>query len=747
MAFNPHNYIDPNPTYRYYNGEYYLYTPTKTQSYDWGSVGTGGTVEKLTPEQVKSYRLNQNNTFTAAIDPVTFANRAGWTQQDFQSGIQNAFGGFDPNNTTGWQAKSNDLISQAQTLYNQDPTRGDKVFGDVWNTFRNNNPQEIQKLQAQNNPSRPEFTSQTQAGVYGATGQLMNPQQIQNFSMGQNPNSVLPNNNRSLISTTPKTGYIKGYDTNNGYQEVYVPKGVYVPGISATPKQITSASLQGASTTQLPGVAPTGINQAGAMVAGAGTTIAEIMKSLTPPQTEADIKQQSLLDQMASLVGEQANKAADQLTAEQSAGVPQLKEQFAKINAQILSKVAEYNALNADLEGKPISMASIIGAQAQVTRVKAAEIGLLQAQAQGLQGQIEVAQETANRAVDLKYSVISAKLDVYQTQLNALTPTLNREEKQQQMAQQILLDRQKQALQDAKDEEKSIQSLMLKAMESGITDTKILNKISNSKSYNEALGIATPAIAKTVQTEKDLDNQYKQMQIANIRSEIANRGRSSSGGQYDPSEILAYAQQFASTGQIPTNLPKGSFGLVAQVAKEVPKANGTLVNSITGIKDSKLGATEEGDLRKLYNITQNIKELAELDKKRIGGLIPGALGKVFGSNAQAEYLTKRKAIVDDIQRMQSGAALTETEQKFYKDYLPSRFSEALFLGQDSGKKIQNFAKEMNTKLNNALKTNNLSIYGFSQVKVGDQIYTVGDIISNGTQSARVNPDGTLTLIQ
>jgi hypothetical protein len=502
-------------------------------------------------------------------------------------------------------------------------------------------------------------------------------------------------------------------------------------------------------------------------MAGAGTTLSEIIKNLTPPETATDQKQQSLFDQMASLVGKQANKAADQLSVEQSAGLPQLKQQFSEINSQILSKIAEDKALDASYqqanttaEGKSITLESIRGEQAQNYRMylaqknaNAAQVGLLQAQAQGLQGQVETAQNTVNRAIDLKYSTFENELAVRQAQLNALQPTLNKQEKIQAQAQQLLLDQRKEALANEKEKQKQIQNLMVEVASTGVTDQKILNRISSAKTYDDALKIATPLLGQqaAIKNQMDaasfaLDTQYKQAQIANIRSEIANRGRAAQE-TYDPSSILAYAQQYGSTGQIPTGLPKGSFGLVAQVAKELPKQNGTIVNTMTGIKDSKTGSPIQEDLLRLYNITENAKALADLDKKRIGGLAAGVLGKVFGSNAQSEYLTKRKAIVDDIQRMQSGAALSDTEQSFYSDYLPGRFSESLFLGQDSGKKIQNFANEMNTKLQNSLKNNGLSIYGYSDVKVGDQSFKVGDIITQGERAARVNPDGSLTLIQ
>jgi len=215
-------------------------------------------------------------------------------------------------------------------------------------------------------------------------------------------------------------------------------------------------------------------------------------------------------------------------------------------------------------------------------------------------------------------------------------------------------------------------------------------------------------------------------------------------GNVDPN-TLAYAQQYASTGMIPTGLPKGTFGEVARVAKEMPKPVGTIVSNITGVKDSKTGVQIQDDFTRLYNITENVKKLEELDKKRIGGLVSGVFGKVLGSKNQAKYLSLRKAIVDDIQRMQSGAALTEPEQDFYEEYLPGRYSETFFLGVDSKEKIKIFSTIMNDKLKNGLSSNGLSIYGYSTVMVGEKEYRVGETIGEGDLKGVVLPDGQISV--
>ena len=53
-GLSPHNYISPNSEYRMYNGDFYLYKATNIASNDQGAWGTGGTVQKLTPEEARA---------------------------------------------------------------------------------------------------------------------------------------------------------------------------------------------------------------------------------------------------------------------------------------------------------------------------------------------------------------------------------------------------------------------------------------------------------------------------------------------------------------------------------------------------------------------------------------------------------------------------------------------------------------------------------------------------------------------
>lgn len=243
-----------------------------------------------------------------------------------------------------------------------------------------------------------------------------------------------------------------------------------------------------------------------------------------------------------------------------------------------------------------------------------------------------------------------------------------------------------------------------------------------------------------------LDMQQKVLQIAKLQKELEGGGINE-----DPLNMLAYAQQYAATGMIPTGLPKGTFGMVANTAKELPKLPGAIVDRNTGIKSSATSDTLQGAYGSLYSVISLAQELKELDKKRWGGLVAGTVGKVLGSEDQKIYVDTVAQIVDLLARARSGAALTTTEEARYSDMLPGRFNNPLGIGADSQVRIDNFVKNLSADLDAKTRTQGLAIYGFSKVPVqtakGEKMYTVGDVVANDKgEMGRINPDGTITLL-
>lgn len=243
-----------------------------------------------------------------------------------------------------------------------------------------------------------------------------------------------------------------------------------------------------------------------------------------------------------------------------------------------------------------------------------------------------------------------------------------------------------------------------------------------------------------------LDAQYKKASIDKIYADMRNDAAAAAGGG-DPMQIIAYANEYAATGKIPSGMPKGSFGTIAQVAKELPKSPGQILSVSTGVSPTGDTTLQQG-LGALYSATVLSKQLKELDQQRWDGIAAGVVSAVHPTQSQQTYLDLREQIVDLLSRARSGAALTVSEEKRYKDMLPGRFAQPLGLGPDTELRITNFTNTLESDMKNKASVQGWAINGVSEVDVAGQKYKVGDVVQNSTgQSVRINPDGTGTLVK
>ncbi len=425
---------------------------------------------------------------------------------------------------------------------------------------------------------------------------------------------------------------------------------------------ITPESLKYQDAIKL-GLPQTDTNLADSMVAGTDAytkSLQSYIDSLTPKETPEQKQYQDILNQMAKLTGEFESKGTDQLAAEQAAGIPALKAQFADINGQIATRMAEYNVLQTANQNKPITMNSIIGNERAILNAKAADIGLLQARAQALQGQIEVAQDTVNRAIDLKYSVYKARLDTYQAQLNAIKPILDKQEKIQAKARQLMIEEQKQALADAKEKEKAAETAKLNKID-------MENKLAQ-KGYKY---IATPAERDRLKAQgydileqtddSDVKRTYAKAPIP-IKSAGGGRIISGSGGGGGVSGVVS------NTTQAIINNPSLFDDLT-------PTERGKAISELqaNGYDTTNLGTKSLSDTA-IKDISQSQKALYDLDglKKIISDNLE-YVGPITGLQKYNPWSKARKvqADIDRVKQtvgkaLEGGVLRKEDEEKYKK---------------------------------------------------------------------------------
>jgi len=189
-------------------------------------------------------------------------------------------------------------------------------------------------------------------------------------------------------------------------------------------------------------------------VAKGNTTIKSVddyLKEIEKLETPEQKKAEDLNTLMQDLIGKTAGKAKtlnDELA--KSGGYNETRQELTNAKNNLTSLVAQREALRVDQQGKPVTMNSIIGAEAQIGAVYDSKILTQTALVNSLINNVNQAKEDATAAVDAKYAPQLEALAIAEAQLNALTPILNKQEKDQANALAQYYADQKQAIADQK---------------------------------------------------------------------------------------------------------------------------------------------------------------------------------------------------------------------------------------------------------------------------------------------------------
>lgn len=260
----------------------------------------------------------------------------------------------------------------------------------------------------------------------------------------------------------------------------------------------------------------------------------------------------------------------------------------------------------------------------------------------------------------------------------------------------------------------AMNNVLLEAAKYGAT-SDVLNRIQGADSIPEAILAAGDSLSieyrqKLQQQEFDNNIKLKQLLIDQARLDLDQQKLTNSGMTED--DLLAYAQQYAATGQIPTGLPKGTFGAVSKLAGTLPKPDGTIIDVNTGTAPAKLSASQKDGISALYDLTKKVDEAGELFKTFRTGIFAGLWNKLSPTDQNTAYNVLRGEIVDLLSRARSGAALTESEIKEYEQKIPSRFVNAFETGPEGIDVLKGLSKSLSEKLNTTLKANGIEITGY-----------------------------------
>lgn len=516
------------------------------------------------------------------------------------------------------------------------------------------------------------------------------------------------------------------------------------------PQSITSGDLSSTDTPfNLPQSRPTqslGANLLGQIESQNDSFTADLSAKTKLQESERD---KSLKDYISSLADD---KGENTRTSEKYAQeVDPVETELKDINQKILSEKVGLQRQIEQIEKNTGGMLTS-GVQQEVNRAQTeslrrqADLSITQ---MAIQGRYDSAKQIADRAVAAELEQQKQENDILKTIYEDNKDKFTTAEQRQFETMQKDRDRTLNQLEaDKKTLSATKISIMQSAQQNGAPPSIAL-AIQQATTPEEAVAAAGQWLQSP---DTQLNLQIKQQQLANLRldNQKLTNELNPSGDPSISQDLEAYGSQYADTGKLPSvaelKLSGLSVGQVTSYAKQLPKPNGALVSLSTGSKSSALSPAQEDGILALYDISQKVGQLKELEAQRIKGLTSATLGKIFGSTAQENYINLRTEIIDLLARARTGAALTVQEEKFYTDQLPGRIGQVAFglLGANTQNKINNFGTKIQGTLNTKLKGQGMGIYGFSKVKVGGIDRTIGEVIDIGGQQYRVLPDGTLT---
>jgi len=248
--------------------------------------------------------------------------------------------------------------------------------------------------------------------------------------------------NEALSSATDR-------QSSSGVQLLPTPQGTPTPSpIQQAPAVITSAALQPQPALTVP--------QANPAVAPIPTTIptpAEaLLKNfdLTQNEQAATFAQENIVARMLENITNQQGESAYKTQLLNESGIQQKRQDLVNLNSQILQKQAEIqqddiklvSTMRAEENRDTLlpfaqnAQAKLAGDAAIMRALKTSEIGVLNALAIGKQGDLQLAKDTINEAVDAKFAPYREQNALYEAQLKAIQPFLDKAEKKQAAAQQ-----------------------------------------------------------------------------------------------------------------------------------------------------------------------------------------------------------------------------------------------------------------------------------------------------------------------
>ena len=393
-------------------------------------------------------------------------------------------------------------------------------------------------------------------------------------------------------------------------------------------------------------------------------TEAEIAR-LQGQSSQVEQTNNQLITEFLSNLRQTQGRDQAQLQAETQAGIPEQQKRLQELTGRLTQLQNEALAIPLQIQEESVGLGRTTGGvepiQTARLRQNAIQSLTIGAQAQALQGNIALAQQQVNRAVDLEFKPIEDRLDFLKTAYTLNKDILDREDKKRSEQLQIQLDERARILNEQKIEKNGIYDVMTRVASFGAPQS-VVDSIRGAKTLGEAISLASPYMqdpaAKVELQNAVLGTQLKKIQIQREQQELNLLNKY---GGMSPSEYATYLKNEQKAIKEASD--------AEQVARQQGIALGEKVNVINAALNSPglgstVGTTPLG--RPAKGLGEAIIGSTPLSIPQfIGGTFDVTTGARQNFIASVENLVSREFLDNLINVKAQGAtfgALTEKEQ-------------------------------------------------------------------------------------
>lgn len=328
------------------------------------------------------------------------------------------------------------------------------------------------------------------------------------------------------------------------------------------------------------------------------STLPTIDSLLNPAPTAAQQDQKDLQSKLLTDTAKIGTKDAAQIAAENAAGLPAYQKQLNDVNGQIRALTAEAAAASNNAENRLAPTFAIQGEQAQIERQRAVRALGLSAIAQTLQGNVALAQDQANKAVETQFAPVQAEIDYLTKALELNKDNLTAEEKKRAEALQVQLSERQRLLDQQKADKEGASKIGMIAAQFG-APSDVLNNVLTAPDMATAISLAgsylqDPKAQYDLEAAK-LDIALKQEQIKTSQAQRAQIGQPTATERKAAEQAVQAAQAAIPVAKdkiVLINSLLTSPGLNSSVGTNWATRTG-FVDSLTGAKQEFIGGVQQ----------------------------------------------------------------------------------------------------------------------------------------------------------